>query len=129
MPMTQRDFLPPEPAVVAPPTPQPTLKKTRKTQAQKPEPEVAPPTRHHMALGVFKTNLAWGVKDRKGEWLCRCVTRREAEKYFNEGNSSFQLIEGCDPWACLDDSPEILVVRKELSDVASPEAVPGAGTT
>jgi hypothetical protein len=46
----------------------------------------------------------FGVKDRAGEWLACSVTKSYAVEVFTEESTAFQLVEGCDPWAAIDDS-------------------------
>ena len=89
----------------------------------------------------------WGVKDVNGNWVtipadpdvapmdyrsvpqvAEYLTHKKALEVFETHPYAAQLIEGCDWWACLDDTPEVLVVRKEKKGVPAPEAVPGAGT-
>ena len=85
----------------------------------------SPAARDYRALGVFTTRLSWGVKDMAGEWIRKCITKGQALKTFNEDAEAFQLYDGCDPWACLDDSTENFVLRKEKTNVPAPEGVPG----
>ena len=82
------------------------------------------PKNFNQADSGFKTQLSWGVKDRAGEWIRSCITKSQALETFAEDRDAYQLIEGCDPWACLDDSPETLTVRRTKDEPAT-EAVPG----
>jgi hypothetical protein len=89
-----------------------------------------------MASGYvnFKT---WGVRDRAGEWVevknhpwfapyaAKHLSHREAAALFETHPDAFQLVDGCDIWACLSDEDEVFVVKKEKSDVPTAEAVPG----
>lgn len=82
----------------------------------------------------------WGVRDRAGEWVevpgtqwratyaAKHLTQREALAVFETHPDAFQLIDGCDFWACLSDEDEVFVVKKEKTSVSTSEAVPGAPT-
>lgn len=77
--------------------------------------------------GPFQFRMCWGVKDRAGEWLAYCALKRDARKIYDEDPAAFQLIEGCNPVACLDDTlVEEFIVRAEKKDVPTAEGVPGA---
>ena len=107
----------------------------RQTKKPPPKPEEAEEEQEEVpakglslyAVDSFKTRLTWGVKDRAGEWIISSIVKSNARKVFDSDPEAFQLIEGCDPWACLDDSPVTLTVREEKPDVPTPEAVHGAG--
>jgi hypothetical protein len=85
----------------------------------------------------FKSIYTWGVRDRAGEWVeitdsqwfaphtAKHITRTEALRVFEKYPHAFQLIDGCDRWACLSDEDEVFIVVKEKTDVATPEAVSG----
>lgn len=93
------------------------------------------------------TNIyTWGVRDRAGEWvtiprnpdtasmdyrqvprLAERLTHREALDVFQKHPEAFQLVDGCDAWACLSDEAETFVVKKEKTGVPTPESVSGAG--
>ena len=103
-----------------------------KVQTKKQEPELEPEKeKSHYGMsassGPFQFRMCWGVKDRAGEWLAYCALKRDATEVFERDPFAFQLIEGCNPVACLDDTlVETFIVRKEKQDVPAPEGVPGA---
>lgn len=78
----------------------------------------------------------WGVRDRSGEWVeapgnqwrapfaAKHLTHREASEIFETHPQAFQLVDGCDIWACLSDEDEVFVVKKEKTNVPAAEAVP-----
>jgi hypothetical protein len=78
------------------------------------------------------------VKDRAGEWVhvtdhpwfsphpAKHISRKAALDIFNRYPEAFQLIDGCDVWACLSDEDEVFTVVEEKKDVPAPEGVPGA---
>lgn len=57
------------------------------------------------------------------------ITRTEALDVFSRYPNAFQLIDGCDWWACLSDEEEVLTVVKEKADVPASEAIPGTADT
>jgi hypothetical protein len=109
-------------------------------ELEEPKEEASEPVQSsRYGVTPFKSINSWGVKDRAGEWVvvkdnpqraehdaCN-ITRREALRIFDTHPKAFQLIDGCDWWACLDDTPEVLVVKKEKTDVPADESLPGAG--
>jgi hypothetical protein len=142
MTSTQLDFLPSA-------APKPIPRPSKKTRTKKPEPEKEP-----VAVEVEETaqvasakksvysagyvNIkTWGVRDRAGEWVeapgsewrapfaAKHLTHREALEIFDTHPQAFQLVDGCDIWACLSDEEEVFVVRKEKTNVPAAEAVPG----
>ena len=118
-------------------------KKTEVVEDDDSEPEQAQPKERdplRAAVSQFKSIHAWGVKDRNGNWVevpgneqrathdaCNLL-KSEALKVFATHPYAFQLISGCDWWACLSDEDEVLVVEQENPDVPAPEAVPGASS-
>lgn len=84
-------------------------------------------------LAFYKTKkymrwcgIRWGVRDAAGAWLAYCVARDYAERIFLEPEGHL-LVEGCNPWACLDDTiVEKFITLEEKKHVSAPEAVPGA---
>jgi hypothetical protein len=129
-----------------------TPKTVEAPEAKSPDVEAASeePAAHAKKFGrtetQFKSLNSWGVRDRAGEWItipgdpdvasmdyrsisrtAKNVTRPEALRAFEKLPDAFQLIDGCDWWACLSDEDEVLVVVKEKTDVLAPEAVRGAG--
>lgn len=97
-------------------------------------PSSAPSLRHTSSYVNTKT---FGVRDRNGEWVevptsqswaahpAKYLTRRDAEAVFATHPYAFQLVDGCDIWACLSDENEAFVTVKENPDVSAPEAILG----
>lgn len=140
---TQLDFLPQEALKQIP-------RSSKKTRTKKPEPEPeippvaeeaeeAPAAKKSMYVAGYVNIKSWGVRDRAGEWVdapgtewrapfvAKHLTHREASAIFETHPQAFQLVDGCDIWACLSDEDEVFVVKKEKTDVPASKAVPGAG--
>ena len=140
---TQLDFLPQE-------APKPIPPPSKKTRTKKPEPEptakvVETPEKEVVSkaslygVSAYVNIKTWGVRDRAGEWVeapgtqwrasftAKHLTHKEASSIFETHPQAFQLVDGCDIWACLSDEDEVFVVKKEKTDVPTPKAVPGAG--
>jgi hypothetical protein len=116
------------------PPPSPKVEKPPRKKRESPSSEAPPPEESRASTLFFgephRTRLTWGIKDRSGEWIVRSITRQFAELLFQRDRDAFQLISGCDPYSCMDESiVEVLTVVKEKSDVAPQEAVLGAGVT
>src|SRR4051812_46526387 len=146
-------------SLIPPPSKKPRTKKAEPPPEPEPAPEpekeeeeveeTPPAVKHALSRsGPPKSYHSWGVKDRAGEWItipgdpnvapmdCRSVphvacniTRPEALAAFENLPDAFQLIDGCDWWACLSDEDEVLVVVKEKTDVPAPKTVLGAGAS
>ena len=83
----------------------------------------------------------WGVRTRTGDWVqysrtskwqtypAKHLIHREAVEIFNTHPDAFQLIDGCDMWACLTNQEEALVVKEEKMNVPVDEAVSGSANT
>jgi hypothetical protein len=83
----------------------------------------------------YKSIYTWGVRDRAGEWvtvtdhqwfaphLAKNITKTAALDVFARHPEAFQLVDGCDCWACLRGADELFVVVEEKNVVAR-EAVP-----
>ena len=134
----QMDFLLPE-------VPKPIPPPSKTSRTKKPEPELEAPEEEgsakmsaYGATGYVNIKT-WGVRDRAGDWVvvsdhpwfapyaAKNITHREASALFETHPDAYQLIDGCDIWACLSDEDEVFVVKKEKTDVPAPKAVPGAG--
>jgi len=122
---------------------------SRKTRTKKPEPELTAeaaeePEKEAVVskasayrVSQYVNIKTWGVRDRAGEWVenpgnewqapgaAKHLTHKEASALFETHPAAFQLVDGCDIWACLSDEDEVFVVRKEKTDVPAPKAVPG----
>ena len=109
------------------------------------ESEVKKSRAHYGGVSGYVNIKTWGVRNTKGEWvtipgdpetapmdyrqcprLAENLTHKEALRVFETHPAAFQLVDGCDVWACLSDEPEVFVVRKE-KDVPPDEAVSGTG--
>ncbi len=136
MPTTQLLFLPERPA--APPSPPPPAKPPPVSEKN----VHSPPLREEASLdgvGRYVNLKAWGVRDAAGAWVmvpnsqwraeheAKHLTRTEALAVFEGHTEAYQLVSGCDVWACLSDEPEVFVVKKEKKDVPAAKAVHGAG--
>jgi len=112
--------------------PSPSIEKTTETKTKTSRPIVEEQEQvTASAVGTsnffhvpFKTSSRWGVKDSSGEWINFCQLRHLAEKTYADDPRAFQLIEGCDPWAALDDSiVETFTVLAEKKNVLDEEGV------
>jgi len=115
-----------------------TVTPTKESESPKPKVEEEAKTSAYVSAGYVNIKT-WGVRDRAGEWIeitdsphfapyaAKHLTRTEAHSVFARYLNAFQLIDGCDIWACLSDEDEVFVVVKEKTDVPTPEAVPGTG--
>lgn len=147
MPTQQLNFFPPEALKPLPPPPLPKSLTTEPlTETFQPPSEVpvaveSKPRASRQDSSGFRRLHTWGVKDSSGAWLhvtdhpwapphaAKDITRTEALDVFSRYPNAFQLIDGCDWWACLSDEEEVLTVVKEKADVPASEAIPGTADT
>jgi hypothetical protein len=83
------------------------------------------------AIEAPKNIKSWGVKDRAGEWVevtdspwyaphaAKNLTKTAALDIFKRYEAAYQLIDGCDCWACLLNKEEVLVVVQQRDEAPS----------